>query len=213
MSDNKTVIDIKGLDLGIKSIIIALLVVYILLAHTCGGFNSKIPRPTASEVTRDTVSHTKDTVFSHHTDTVVDTLLITRSNVIRDTIYMDSSDEFKGHKVHTVYEDSLLEAKVSTQLKGSFIGQNLDYTLLSPRKTINNTDTIRITEETTIEKTRTRNSKWRLGLGAELQGSRNSFDLAPEVSIEKDGTELSYSYNVLGGTHRIGLEKKIDLDP
>lgn len=203
-------IDIKGVDISMKSIIILGLVAYIILMHTCSYHHEG---DTTGETQKDTVSHSVDSVRLHHTDTVKDTIKLTKADIEPDTVYITEEDSSSPeHEVRTSYKDSLIKADVSTKLIGKFKGQSLDYELLSPRKTITNTDTIKITESTTVERTKKdKRAKWLLGAGLELDGSRSSFDIAPQVSLERDGVEISYSYNVLRKSHRIGLEKKFSL--
>jgi hypothetical protein len=154
--------------------------------------------------------HIRDTITKTKIDTFRDTVKIVRKSE-PDTIIKEIRPDKDYHTVHSKYKDSLLEAKVSTDLKGEFLSQELNYTLKSPREKIVRTDSVFIKDSTYVKETVTKNP-WRIGFGMEVEGSRTYFDFAPAISLEKDGVQFKYEYNVLNKTHEIGIQKKINLN-
>lgn len=196
--------DLRNIVIG--AIITSVIFLFFIL-RGCEGYT---PGRDRSSSTIDTVAHETDTITKTKIDTLRDTIKIVRHSS-PDTIIkrVDSSKSY--HTIETSYDDSLLEAKVSTDIRGEFIGQSMDYSVISPREKIFRVDTVLIRDSIHTERTITKNP-WQLGIGTDIQGSKTYFDFAPVVSLEKDGVQIKYGYNVLNKTHEIGLQKKIDLN-
>lgn len=151
----------------------------------------------------------RDTLTKTRVDSFYDTVKIVK-RATPDTVYKEKKPKQDYHTVHSKYEDSLLKARVSTDLKGKLINQSLNYEVLSPREKIVKTDSVFIKDSVHTKKTVTKNP-WRVGIGMEVEGSKTYFDFAPAISVEKDGVQLKYEYNILNKTHEIGVQKKFNL--
>lgn len=201
----------EGTTRAILSFIVGVIVGFLIFYKGCGTSN-----PNGSNK-RDTVTVHRSTdstiIEDPDPDTVLDTIRIVKKIPIEpDTVIIEDTSGGPEHTVNTTYEDSLLKAQVSTELKGEFLRQDLTYSLLSPKETIKSTDTLLIKDSVHTHSTkRIVKDPWTAGFGLEVEGSKTYFDLAPTVSLEKDGVQIKYEYNVLNKTHEIGVLKKIDL--
>ena len=198
---------------SVLTFIVGVIVGFLIFYKGCSTSN-----PSNSADNKDTVIvyKSKDSIKIKDSspDTVHDTVkIIKRVPIEPDTIIKKDTSKGPHHTVNTTYKDSLLEAKISTDLKGKFLRQDLTYSLLSPQETIKSTDTLLIKDSVHTHSTNTiTKDPWQAGIGLEVEGSQTYFDFAPTISIEKDGVQVKYEYNVLNKTHEIGVIKKIDLN-
>jgi len=160
----------------------------------------------------DTLSHTIDTVLITHIDTVqlppvvqYVTLEIPTPIYIHDTTYIGDSvviHTFAEYK--TDITDSLIKGMVISKVDGELISQHLEYTALFP-KYITRTDTIKITENTVIDKKR-----FFLYVGGEVGGNTSQLNLSPIIGIgTKKGYMYGYRYGLVDQTHNISFSKKL----
>lgn len=188
---------------GFIGAIIGALITIFLLTDSCNNSSST----TSDSI--DTVFTSSDTIVTTKIDTIRDTVRIVKQSE-PDTVIKKVRKDKPYHTIETSYNDTLLKAKISTNLKGEFIGQSMDYELISPREKIHRIDTVTIRDSIHTERIKYRDP-WRLGFGVEVEGDKNYFDIAPSVSLEKDGVQVGYEYNVFNKTHEIKILKKIDL--
>lgn len=199
--------EIREEVLDLKGLLLILCLLYIIFANTCGTYFTA--GGTKDKI--DTVHQSSDTAYITKIDSFIDTNTVYKTlppDTVKTVKYIDSSTSH--HIVRSTYNDSLLDIDVSTELKGEFIDQELNYELSSIEKTIHRKDTVKIRDSIHTERTTTKDP-WKLGIGGEIEGSKTYFDFAPTVSLEKGNIQVKYEYNILNKTHEVGLIKKFDL--
>ncbi len=189
---------------GLYKIIIIVLFLLILFLQFC----NRTVNPGESEII---IEHTIDSVFiPGKTDTLFYPDSIPYEVKVKEYVYLEKIDSSTGSisKVYTnPVEDSLISGTITTEINDSckITNQTLSYTPKFP-KYILRTDTLKISEETTILKQNTK-----VFGGLEIGGSGNQFNFGPKVSIlTKKDLLYSYNYDVINRTHNISFVYKIN---
>jgi hypothetical protein len=194
-------------NIKLTYIVIAGLLIYILLLQECGGPKINIG---GNGGTLDTLKHTTDTIRIAHTDTITlpaDThyvnVPIATPFILRDTIYISGERVIDSTAIYTnPYEDSLISGTITSEIDGVLIAQGFTYTPKFPKYIIK-TDTVTITNSTTVER-----KKMKLLVGAEIGGTMNTFNISPIIDLQtKKGYMYGYRYGLVDKTHSIRFSK------
>lgn len=186
--------------------------IYILFLQEC-----KIGKKIFGDnsVTVDTLLHTIDTLTITHIDTIqlppvikYVTLEIPIPTYIHDTVWKDGVMVVDTlAKYETIVNDSLLEGVIRSSVNGILVTQDFIYTAKFPKYIIR-TDTVKITENTVLDK-----KKLFLYVGGEFGGSASQINLSPIIGIgTKKGYMYSYRYGLVDKTHNISFSKKLSFN-
>lgn len=201
--------------------VLIFVVSFFLGVWLCERCSSSGPGPDQDTSTGTEVIHrSSDTVSRSTTDTVVRTRWKVDTVREPDTVYVnrdsqdhqdhqDDQDHQDHREITTEYHRKDLKATVNTRLRGEFLGQDMSYDVLCEDSVITRTDSVFIRDSIHTEK-KIYPDKWRLGLGGFAGGNKNTFGAGPEVSLSDNSMRFGYGYDLVNGTHRISLVKKLD---
>ncbi len=187
-------------------IIILALFLLLLFIQFCDRTVEPVETETIIKIERDSVyiPGKSDTVFfEKQVPYIVEVPVYKYKYIDRiDSITRDTTRIYK-----TPIEDSLISGTIITELNkdSCIIGkQLLSYTPKFPQY-IFKTDTIRITQETTILR-----NKLKIFAGLEIGGSKEQFNFGPKVCIlSKKDLLYSYNYDIINRTHNLSFVYKI----
>lgn len=166
-----------------------------LFSKSCGTIETEVIR--------------NDTVIS--VKTTIDTVFFPSSPIVvkipvykHDTIWINDST---FHNVYnSEFKDSLIEAKIRTEVDGILISNELTYRPLFP-KYINRTDSIFRDIYIPVNY---KPSSYLFG-GLFVKGSKQSFDFGPSLGYAHGkGMIVQYGYHILNNEHTIGISKRIN---
>ncbi len=184
---------------NIKWLVIVGLIAYIILLQQCDGGNTPCPNPVVKSTTN-TITLI-DTVIVH--DTVPKYVHLTIPEPIYiypdDTLGVDSMRRYE-----TIVEDTLVSGIIISDVDGTLINQDFVYTAKFPQYI----NTYRIDSVTTINTIE--EAKNFLSIGAEIGGSKTSFNISPMLSLyTKKGFTYRYRYGIIDNTHNVGVSMRI----
>jgi hypothetical protein len=185
-------------------IIILALFLLLLFIQFCDRTIEPVETETIIKIERDSVyiPGKSDTVFFEKQVPYIVEVPVYKYIDRVDSITKDTTRIYK-----TPVEDSLISGTIITELdrNSCTIGnQLLSYTPKFP-KYIFQTDTVKISQETTILR-----NKLKIFAGLELGGSLNQFNFGPKISLlSKSDLLYSYNYDLINRTHNISFVYKI----
>lgn len=173
-----------------------LLIVVILAFIVFRQCNSSVGDGGGVDLTPDTlyVPGKIDTVFFKRDSIVYRYLKPDKAEEVVDAVTGDTSMLYE-----TNIDDSLITAKIVSNVKGTLLSTNFNYTPKFP-KFITRVDTFKINTPIPVPK-----EKWGLYIGAEIGGNATMFMLQPTLLVKTNkDLQVSAGYDLIHKTYHVG---------